>query len=327
MLDILIFSSSIALGIICGIFLYRYISKEKHDKHNLLGNVKYELNNLYFEKAVALDALGKIKQYFDEKKIDEYERDRLSRKYINMLDNYNKRVFQLNPILEAQEIYEYKRQLESLLTEYTKRIDSKLASMTGYSEFKNKLQKGSANKIAKTEQAIGEHRRGSEVARDTALTTMSAYNPTVESPLVFENTDSQRSLVSRLKSSILKIRPRKFDEDKNEENSEKNKSLDKTTQDNKDASSMADKKSPEEKIISNSNSSSTTTTTTTSNTDNAPNDINNQTIYKIEHDLESISNEPRSKDSNKTEKVNVDVKEIDKIQSDILKTLKRLEES
>ena len=68
MLEILIFSSSVALGIICAIFLYRYISMKKYDKPNLIGNVKYELNNLYFEKSVAIDALGKIKQFFDEKK-------------------------------------------------------------------------------------------------------------------------------------------------------------------------------------------------------------------------------------------------------------------
>ena len=78
MIELLIFSSSAGLGIICGIFLYRFVSIKKHDQQVVLGNVKYELNNLYFEKSVALEALGKIKQFFEDKKIDEYERDRLS---------------------------------------------------------------------------------------------------------------------------------------------------------------------------------------------------------------------------------------------------------
>ena len=134
MLDILIFSGSAGLGIVCAIFLYRFTSLRKQNEHgSVLGNVKYELNNLYFEKSVALEALEKINQFFEDKKIDEYERDRLSRKYIKMLDNYNKRVFQLKPILEAQEIYEYKKQLDSILQEYTKKIDSRLASITGHS--------------------------------------------------------------------------------------------------------------------------------------------------------------------------------------------------
>lgn len=88
------------------LFSCRFTSLRKQNEHgSVLGNVKYELNNLYFEKSVALEALEKINQFFEDKKIDEYERDRLSRKYIKMLDNYNKRVFQLKPILEAQEIY------------------------------------------------------------------------------------------------------------------------------------------------------------------------------------------------------------------------------
>ena len=58
MLDILIFSGSAGLGIVCAIFLYRFTSLRKHNEHgSVLGNVKYELNNLYFEKSVALEAL------------------------------------------------------------------------------------------------------------------------------------------------------------------------------------------------------------------------------------------------------------------------------
>ena len=96
-----------------------------------MGNVKYELNNLEFEKTVALEALGKINQFYNDKKIDEYERDRLSRKYNKILDDYNKRVFQIHPILEAQEIYEYKKDLHSIVAEYTKKIDTRLESLIG----------------------------------------------------------------------------------------------------------------------------------------------------------------------------------------------------
>jgi hypothetical protein len=307
MLDILIFSSSVALGIICAIFLYRFISIKKYDKPNLLGNVKYELNNLYVEKSVALDALGKIKQFFDEKKIDEYERDRLSRKYINLLDDYNKRVFQLHPILEAQEIYEYKKQLESILTEYTKRIDSRLEGMTGYPEFKNKVSKIPTKKGTTDLQEGG----GDGVGVGGASDSVSAVSLTAPVPRstnelrsAFENKRSHKSLIRQLKSSIINIGPGKFGEDKN-------KSISTKTSNSTESSPKLDEKN--------------TTNATASTIDGETNEIH-RTLSKIEPDLEPISKDTSSDDSEKNEKVNIDTKEIDKIQSDILKTLKRLEE-
>jgi hypothetical protein len=117
------------LGIICALLVFQIIKIRRESQLKILGNVKYELNSLYFEKSVALEALNKINQHFEEKRIDEYERDRLSHKYINLLDEYDKRAFQLNPILEVQEIYEYRNQLNSILSDYVKKIDTKLASL------------------------------------------------------------------------------------------------------------------------------------------------------------------------------------------------------
>jgi len=141
MIDILIIASSAMLGVICALFVFQIIKIRRESQLKILGNVKYELSSLYFEKSVALEALNKINQHFDEKKIDEYERDRLSHKYINLLDEYNKRAFQLNPILEVQEIYEYRNQLNSILSDYVKKIDTKLTSLglgNNESNFKDK---------------------------------------------------------------------------------------------------------------------------------------------------------------------------------------------
>jgi hypothetical protein len=129
MIDILIVASSAMLGIICALFVFQIIKIRRESRLKILGNVKYELSSLYFEKSVALEALNKINQHFEEKRIDEYERDRLSHKYINLLDEYDKRAFQLNPILEVQELYEYRNQLNSILSDYVKKIDTKLAGL------------------------------------------------------------------------------------------------------------------------------------------------------------------------------------------------------
>jgi len=156
MIDILIIASSAMLGVICALFVFQIIKIRRESQLKILGNVKYELSSLYFEKSVALEALNKINQHFDEKKIDQYERDRLSHKYINLLDEYNKRAFQLNPILEVQEIYEYRNQLNSILSDYVKKIDTKLTSLglgNNESNYKDK-DKGHLNTYPKQTNSI-----------------------------------------------------------------------------------------------------------------------------------------------------------------------------
>ena len=129
MIEILIVASSAMLGVICALFIFQIIRIRRESRLKILGNVKYELSSLYVEKSVALEALNKINQHFDERKIDEFERDRLSHKYINLLEEYDKRAFQLNPILEVQEICEYRDQLNSILSDYVRKIDTKLSSL------------------------------------------------------------------------------------------------------------------------------------------------------------------------------------------------------
>ena len=314
MIELLIFSSSAGLGIICAIFLYRFISNKKHDEHVVLGNVKYELNNLYFEKSVALEALGKIKQFFEDKKIDEYERDRLSRKYVKMLENYNKRVFQLNPILEAQEIYEYKKQLDSILAEYTKRIDSRLANITGYPAVDKKRSKIITAKKGTTEYgALSESATiaSSSSSSSSTLKSVSA-EPAAELQASVGVRHSPRSLAQQIKSSLMRISPVKLNEDKN------NGLFAESYKGIGSVPSLDEEKSGQ---------SNSTYNTTSSNIKDEGKD---QALSEIEPNLVSLSTEDnnmQSNDSDKTEEINIDTKEIDKIQSDILKTLKRLADS
>ncbi len=126
MLDFLIVFSSIFLGIIISLFINRYLIIKKENKFTLSNDVKSELNDLVFEKSIALEALNKINQFFGEKKIDVYEKDRLLIKYGKLLDHYDERIFKLQPILEVQEIYEFRKQLHSLISDSISKIDEKL---------------------------------------------------------------------------------------------------------------------------------------------------------------------------------------------------------
>jgi hypothetical protein len=278
------------------------------------------LNNLYFEKSVALEALEKINQFFEDKKIDEYERDRLSRKYIKMLDNYNKRVFQLKPILEAQEIYEYKKQLDFILQEYTKKIDSRLASITGHSATATATADKKRSKVITSKKGTIE---GSSTVASSSFSfspspssSSSAISTTPSTELQpgFEVRHSPRSWGQQLKSSITKISRFKLDKDKNDD------SVADVTKSIESLPSLDEKKSAD--------SNSTTGTTANNNTKEDEEKQVDQVSPEIVPNLESLSIEKlQPVDSDETEKVNIDTKEIDKIQSDILRTLKRLEDS
>ncbi len=130
MLNYLIITSSIFLGGICSLIIHYVLVSKREKKAKISNSVKSELDNLFFEKSIALEAINKIDQYFKEKKIDIYERDRLLLKYNKLLDNYDKKVSQLQPILEVQEIYQYRNQLYSLISDNIMKIDSKLSDFS-----------------------------------------------------------------------------------------------------------------------------------------------------------------------------------------------------
>jgi hypothetical protein len=236
-----------------------------------------------------------------------------------MLDNYNKRVFQLNPILEAQEIYEYKKQLDSILTEYTKKIDSRLAGLTGYSGSDKKRSKVSAAKKETTtvpvlSTASSEHSKiGSSASLATSpISELQSGNGVKRSP---------RLLAQQIKSSIMRIAPAptKLDESKDKGSfTESSKSIE-------SVSNLEENKGNNENTNENENITSTETNLSNSK------DIESETHQitpEMEFGLESLSTDViQPSDSDKTEKMNIDTKEIDKIQKDILKTLKRLEDS
>jgi hypothetical protein len=128
--EFLTFLGSVFLGIICSLFINRYFATKKENKIKLSTDVKSELDNLYFEKSVALEAMNKINQYFDEKKIDELEKDRLLLKYGKLLNRYNERIIDLQPVLEAQEIFEFRKQLYSLISDSIAKLDERLSNFS-----------------------------------------------------------------------------------------------------------------------------------------------------------------------------------------------------
>jgi hypothetical protein len=124
--DLIIVFGSVSSGIICALFVNRLLKIKKENKVRVTEDIKSEFNNLVFEKDVALEALNKINQFFSENKIDSYEKDRLLLKYGKLLERYDERIFKLQPSLEMQEIYRYRKQLYSLISDSIAKLDDKL---------------------------------------------------------------------------------------------------------------------------------------------------------------------------------------------------------
>jgi len=265
MIEILIVASSAMLGVICALFIIQIIRIRRESRLKILGNVKYELSSLYVEKTVALEALNKINQHFDERKIDEFERDRLSHKYINLLEEYDKRAFQLKPILEVQEICEYRNQLNSILSDYVKKIDTKLSSLG--------IDNSESNSRDKDKKHL-----------DTFLkqTTWTL-------------------------DKIRKIKP----------STEQNKEIFSQVESGNDSSDSSDSSDNKPELDSSIREG-------LKETGGSFNDMSTVHSQMSEKDSGTSSIPQDSKQSTNR---NIDLNEIDKIQNDILKTLKRLEDS
>ena len=138
MLDFYIVFSSIVLGIICSISINHILFHRKEKKSKASNDFKSELNNILLEKSIALEALNKIEKFFKEQKIDKNEKDKLVLKYYKILDNYDKRLSKLKPIVEIQDIYENRNQLNSMISDYIEKLDKRIIGFSDNIDYFNK---------------------------------------------------------------------------------------------------------------------------------------------------------------------------------------------
>jgi hypothetical protein len=130
MLDFVILISSVFLGSLSSLFIYLRHEQKKRNRINLSSDAKSYLDNILFEKSLALEAIGRINDFFKEKKLDLHERDRLLMKYNNLLDYYDRQILKFSPILEAEDLYECRNQIVSAIATSIDKLDRKLGSLS-----------------------------------------------------------------------------------------------------------------------------------------------------------------------------------------------------
>jgi hypothetical protein len=110
-----------------------HLKKQKQQQEHFVkpfNTAKEELQSLEFEKNLVSEAITRVYEAMQEKKIDVIERDRLLTKYKRQLNSYNERIAELQSTIDLKEIGEVRNNLVSLLEERIKGIDQKLDELS-----------------------------------------------------------------------------------------------------------------------------------------------------------------------------------------------------
>jgi hypothetical protein len=160
---VLIIGSSLAGALSVAVFNRLYNNRRIRNSHlkkqqqehfvKPLNTAKQELQSLQFEKNLISEAITRVYEAVQEKKIDVIERDRLLTKYKRQLNSYNERIAELQSIIDLKEISEVRNNLVSLLEERIKGIDQKLDELS----YKTGIP-SSDNNNARTERRQEEER-------------------------------------------------------------------------------------------------------------------------------------------------------------------------
>jgi hypothetical protein len=133
----LIAASTLAGAISAALILTR-ISRSKTSslkkKHKRLikpfSTTKAELQSLLFEKSLLSQSITRVYEASYEGKIDSIERDRLLLKYKQQLDSYDKKIADLQSVVDITELVDMRNGLVSLLEGRITAIDQKLAEIS-----------------------------------------------------------------------------------------------------------------------------------------------------------------------------------------------------
>ena len=134
--EILLIAAFILLGAISGAIILNRISKSKTSlkkKDHFIkpfSTTKEELQSLQFEKSLISQSITRVYEAACEGKIDLIERDRLLLKYKQQLDSYNKKIEDLQSLVDISELGDMRNGLVSLLEGKITAIDRKLTEIS-----------------------------------------------------------------------------------------------------------------------------------------------------------------------------------------------------
>jgi hypothetical protein len=166
--EILLIAAFILAGAISGVVILNRISRSKtllKKKGRFIkpfSTTKEELQSLQFEKSLISQSITRVYEASYEGKIDLIERDRLLLKYKQQLDSYDKKIGDLQSLVDISELADMRNGLVSLLEGRITAIDHKLAEISNkYGLSTSDIITGSSPKSS-NQQSIIDRAEGEE---------------------------------------------------------------------------------------------------------------------------------------------------------------------
>jgi len=166
--EILLIAALVLAGAISGAVIVNRISRSKTLKKKgrfikPLNITKEELQSLQFEKSLISQSITRVYEASYEGKINLIERDRLLLKYKQQLDSYDKKIADLQSLVDISDLADMRNGLVSLLEGRITAIDHKLAEISNKygistSDIINRSPK-SSNQQSIIERAGGEEEK------------------------------------------------------------------------------------------------------------------------------------------------------------------------
>jgi len=169
--EILLIAAFVLAGVISGVVVFNRISRSKTSlkkKGRFIkpySTTKEELQSLQFEKSLISQSITRVYEASYEGKIDLIERDRLLLKYKQQLDSYDKKIGDLQSLVDISELADMRNGLVSLLEGRITAIDHKLAEIsTKYGISTSDIITGSSPKSSNQQSIIDRAGGGEEEA-------------------------------------------------------------------------------------------------------------------------------------------------------------------
>jgi hypothetical protein len=166
--EILLIAAFVLAGVISGVVVFNRISRSKTSlkkKGRFIkpySTTKEELQSLQFEKSLISQSITRVYEASYEGKIDLIERDRLLLKYKQQLDSYDKKIGDLQSLVDISELADMRNGLVSLLEGRITAIDHKLAEISNkYGLSTSDIITGSSPKSS-NQQSIIDRAEGEE---------------------------------------------------------------------------------------------------------------------------------------------------------------------
>jgi hypothetical protein len=167
--EILLIAAFVLAGAISGVVILNRISRSKTSlkkKGRFIkpySTTKEELQSLQFEKSLISQSITRVYEASYEGKIDLIERDRLLLKYKQQLDSYDKKIGDLQSLVDISELADMRNGLVSLLEGRITAIDHKLAEIsTKYGLSTSDIITGSSPKSSNQQSIIDRAGGGEE---------------------------------------------------------------------------------------------------------------------------------------------------------------------